>query len=327
MLGVKNHKCQVNMLRGRINKILKSDEATGFGMYSKDNTGRYYDKNGLPNVRKKGLGYFESMSWYHTMINLPTIYFLILIFVGFIGLNLLFTILYALIGIEHLVGIRQGTWFEEFMEIFFFSTQTFTTVGYGRISPMGMGVSALATFEAFLGLLSFAIATGLFYGRFSKPQAHIRFSKNALISPFQDKKALMFRMGPYKNNHLTEAEVKLTLAMKEEENGIWKNKFYALETQINKINILILSWTVVHPIDEKSPFFNMTEEEIVATPWELLVFIKGFDEAYSNNVVARTSYLNKETIPNSKFKIMYGPDTNQMTTILDFNLLDEYYQV
>lgn len=308
----------------RSNKKLRSDETTGFGTYSKDNSGRYYDKNGLPNIRKKGLSIFESLSWYHTMINLPSSQFLLLIFLFYIVINLIFTCVYALIGIEHLVGIKDGNTFEQFMEMFFFSTQTFTTVGYGRISPVGMMVSGVATFEAFLGLLSFALATGLFYGRFSRPKAHLRFSKNMLISPFKEGKALMFRLAPFKNNYLSDVEVKLTLAVREEENGVWMNKFYALETQIQRINMLILSWTIVHPIDEKSPLFGFSEKEILETPMEVLVFIKGFDEAYSNAVITRTSYLNTEIVSQAKFKIMYGPDSDANTTILDFRLLDVY---
>jgi len=308
----------------RSNKKLRSDETTGFGTYSKDNSGRYYDKDGLPNIRKKGLSIFESLSWYHTMINLPSSHFLLLIFLFYIVINLIFTCVYALIGIEHLVGIKDGNTFEQFMEMFFFSTQTFTTVGYGRISPVGMMVSGVATFEAFLGLLSFALATGLFYGRFSRPKAHLRFSKNMLISPFKEGKALMFRLAPFKNNYLSDVEVKLTLAVREEENGVWMNKFYALETQIQRINMLILSWTVVHPIDEKSPLFGFSDKEILETPMEVLVFIKGFDEAYSNAVITRTSYLNTEIVSQAKFKIMYGPDSDANTTILDFRLLDVY---
>jgi len=189
---------------------------------------------------------------------------------------------------------------------------------------MGMMVSGVATFEAFLGLLSFALATGLFYGRFSRPKAHLRFSKNMLISPFKEGKALMFRLAPFKNNYLSDVEVKLTLAVREEENGVWMNKFYALETQIQRINMLILSWTVVHPIDEKSPLFGLSDQEILSTPMEVLVFIKGFDEAYSNAVITRTSYLNTEIVSQAKFKIMYGPDSDANTTILDFRLLDVY---
>ncbi|MBK9736259.1 MAG: Inward rectifier potassium channel Irk [Saprospiraceae bacterium] len=315
------------MIKQRTNRNLKTDITTGFGSYSKDNTGRYYNKNGRPNVLVTGLSISESMSWYHTLINMSTGYFLLLIFSGFVLLNLIFTVVYALMGIEHLVGIRSGTAFEQFMELFYFSTQTFTTVGYGRISPMGMGVSGVATFEAFLGLLSFALATGLFYGRFSRPQAHLRFSKKALISPFKEGKALMFRVAPFKNNYLSEVEVKLTLAVKEEENGVWTNKFYPLETQISKINMLILSWTVVHPLDDKSPLYGLSEEEIIDTPMELLIFIKGFDEAYSNAVISRTSYLNTEIVSHAKFKIMYGPDVHVNTTILDFGLLDHYVMV
>ena len=134
----------------------------------------------------------------------------------------------------------------------------------------------------------------------------------------------MFRLAPYKNNYLSEVEVKLTLAVREEENGVWMNKFYALETQIQRINMLILSWTVVHPIDEKSPLFGLSDQEILSTPMEVLVFIKGFDEAYSNAVITRTSYLNTEIVSQAKFKIMYGPDSDANTTILDFRLLDVY---
>lgn len=309
----------------KLSRILKSEDNTGFGTYSNNNEGRYYDKNGMPNVRKKGLGFLESKSWYHTLIYLSNGYFFGLIFAGFIGINLLFTIIYAFLGIENLSGIDKGTPFENFMELFFFSTQTFTTVGYGRISPVGFLVSSVATFEAFIGLLSFALATGLFYGRFSKPVSHIRFSNNVLFSPFLSGTALMFRIAPYKNCHLTDVEVKLTLAIREQdENGIWKNKFYPLETNISKINMLILSWTIVHKIDENSPFHSLTDVDLTASSWELLVFIKGFDEAYSNTVITRTSYLNTDAICNAKFNIMHGPDPNRNTTILDFDLLHSY---
>lgn len=310
--------------RHRINQKVQSVESTGFGAYSKDNTGRFYDKNGLPNVHISGLGVWESFSWYHTLINMPNYLFFIWVFMAFVFINFVFTAIYALIGIDHLAGIQKGSDFQNFMEMFFFSTQTFTTVGYGRISPLGMLTSGVATFEAFLGLLSFALATGLFYGRFSRPKAHLKFSKNVLITPFKEGKALMFRMTPFKKNYLTEVEVKLTLAIRVEEDGVLRNKFYILDTEISRINTLTLSWTVVHDLNEKSPLFHFTNEEILASSLELLVFVRGFDEAYSNVVVARTSYVNTEFVPNAKFKIMYGPDNKINATRLDFKLLDEY---
>lgn len=312
-----------DMLR-RLNRRLKSDETTGFGSHSKDNSGRYYTKSGIPNVNKIGLGWLENISWYHTLIQMSTGKFLLLVFAIYLLLNLFFTLIYAAIGIEYLSGVERGNAVQDFLEMFFFSAQTFTTVGYGRISPIGYITSFVATFEAFIGLLSFAIATGLFFARFSKPESHIRFSKNAIISPFKDGKALMFRLASFKNNNISDIEVKILLAIKEEENGEIVNKFYPLDTVIDKINLLSLSWTLVHPINENSPLLGFDENDMKTTPFEVMVFVKGFDEIYSNQVITRTSYLNSEIIWNAKFKIMYRPDEKNSTTILDFSLIDEF---
>ena len=112
------------------------------------------------------------------------------------------------------------------------------------------------------GLLSFAIATGLFYGRFSKPKAFIRFSHNALIAPYREGSALMLRMTPYKNANLTDAEVKMTLGMILDEGGKLVNKFYSLDLELAKVNSLTLSWTLVHPITESSPLYNFTKRRL-----------------------------------------------------------------
>ena len=161
------------------------------------------------------------------MLAMPRMKFLLLLFVFYILINLLFAGVYYLAGIEHLSGLKTGSAWQNFSEIFFFSTQTFTTVGYGRISPVGFITSAIATFEAFLGLLSFAIATGLFYGRFSRPRAFLKFSDHAIIAPYKNGIALMLRMAPFKNNQLFDAEARLTLAMKINENGNASNRFYS----------------------------------------------------------------------------------------------------
>ncbi len=307
---------------------IESEVATGFGVNSENSSGRFYDRSsGGANVIKRGIGIFERHSWYHTMLAMPRTKFLSFLLVAYIVINLLFAGIYYMIGIDHLAGVNQGSAIKNFSEVFFFSAQTFTTVGYGRISPVGFAASAVSTFEAFLGLLSFAIATGLFYGRFSRPRAFLRFSHNALIAPYRGGAALMLRIAPYKNNLLSEAEVKINLAMQIEENGKMMNKFYNLDLEITKINSLALSWTIVHPIDDKSPLYNFNYTDMVNAKIEALVFVKAFDEVFSNTVVQRFSYVASEVIWGAKFKMMYHADEKKGATVLDLNKLNDHEKV
>jgi inward rectifier potassium channel len=306
---------------------LQTEINTGFGTSSSNSGGRFYNRDGRPNVIKRGLGWLDQYSWYHTMLAMSRGKFLLLLLSFYILINLVFAGVYYAIGIEHLTGVKQSTQMTAFSEVFFFSTQTFTTVGYGRISPTGFLTNAVATFEAFLGLLSFAIATGLFYGRFSRPQAFLKFSHNALISPYKNGIAFMFRMSPFKNNNLSDAEVKLTLAMRVDDNGNTANKFYSLDVEISKVNSLALSWTVVHPITEKSPLFELTQDDLKAVNAEVLVFIKAFDDVFANTVMARTSYTAAEIIWGAKFKLMYHSNDEKTKTILDLELINDYEKI
>jgi inward rectifier potassium channel len=175
--------------------------------------------------------------------------------------------------------------------------------------------------------LSFALATGLFYGRFSRPRAFLQFSHNSIIAPYKGGIALMFRMAPYKNNILSEAEVKVNLAMQLEENGKMVNRFFNLDLEISNINSLALSWTVVHAINEKSPLFNFNYTDIVNAKTEALVFVKAFDEVFSNTVVQRFSYIASEIVWGAKFRMMYHADQKHGTTILDLDKINAYEKV
>jgi inward rectifier potassium channel len=303
---------------------LKTEINTGFGTNSSSTGGRFINKDGRPNVIKKGVGLLDRYSWYHTMLGMKAGRFLLLIFIIYIIVNLVFAGIYYTIGIHHLAGVHSGSPWKNFTEVFFFSAQTFTTVGYGRISPVGFAASAVSTFEAFVGLLSFALATGLFYGRFSQPKAFLNFSNNALIAPFRNGTAFMFRLAPYKNNNLSDVEVKVTLAISTEENGKLTDKFFDLELEFSKINGLSLSWTIVHPIDDKSPFYGFSKEDIANTDMEIMVYVKAFDSVFSNSVIRRTSYVSSEIVWGAKFRMMFHPNEDKNKTILDVSKLNEY---
>lgn len=295
---------------------------TGFGEKSAQSGGRFFRKDGTANVETKGLPFFDRLSWYHTLISMRSWKFFTILLIVYLILNLVFALIYTLIGVEHLNDVRSSSPIGGFLEAFFFSTQTFTTVGFGRINPTGTATNIVASFEAFMGVLSFALASGLFYGRFSRPRSFLKFSEHAVIAPYKGGTALMFRTVPYKNNHLIDAEVKLTMALRMQVNGEYKNNFYALEPEFKMINSLSLNWTIVHPIDENSPIYGMNVEDLIKAEAELLVFLKAFDEVFSSTVVAKTSYLADEIIYGARFKPMYYADERDEVTILDLDLLN-----
>jgi len=311
----------------RINIKAKTDNNTGFGSNSSNYGGRFLTKNGNANVRKDGIGFIESISWYHTMLNIPRWKFLFIILLFYVVVNLFFAILYFLIGVEHLNGITANTNLEKFGQAYFFSVQTYTTVGYGHINPTGFLASFVSSIEALIGLLTFAIATGLFYGRFSRPSAFVRFSENAIIAPYQNGKALMFRLAPYKNTNLVDAEMRLTLGISVEENGVVVNKFYTLPLEMERVNALTLSWTIVHPIDEESPLFGFKESDYKNIQGELLVFFKTFEDMYSSTVVKRTSYTFSEVVYGAKFLSMFTRSSHNDKTLLHLDKLNAFERV
>ena len=311
-----------------VNKKSKTLLNSGFGTNSSNYGGRFINKDGSANVEKRGMNFFSRISWFHTMIEMPTAKFMIIILLLYTTINFVFAVIYFAIGIENLKGINtsNSAWVQ-FGQACFFSAQTFTTVGYGHISPSGFLTSAVSSAEALIGLLSFAIATGLFFGRFSMPVACLKFSHNSIIAPYGDIKALMIRMVPYKNTNFTDAEAKVTLGINVEEKGILINKFYPLELEFDKINALNLSWTLVHPITEESPLFQFDKEKFNNITGEIFVFVKTFDDMFSTVVATRTSYTFEEVFYGAKFKPMFTRSIDNKKTILNLDLLDEYEEI
>jgi inward rectifier potassium channel len=313
--------------RKKINSKAEAVKNTGFGTNASSYGGRFVTKSGNANVRKTGIGFLDSISWYHTMLTIPRWKFFFIVFAFYFLVNFAFASIYYLVGVEHLNGINAVNAIDKFGQAFFFSIQTYTTVGYGHISPSGFSTSFVASIEALFGLLSFAIATGLFYGRFSKPKAHIIFSENAIIAPFQEGTALMLRLSPFKNTNLTDAEARMTMGIHIEEDGKMVNKFYTLDLELEKVNSLTLSWTLVHPITESSPFYQMSEDDIKNTLGEIIVFIKVFDDMYSTTVVKRSSYTFDEIVHGAKFLPMFTRSQDNNKTLLHIDKLNLFEKV
>lgn len=307
----------------RINPVSKLNNDTGFSTTGNINGGRFINRDGTFNLRKTGWPFWRRYSIYYRMISIPIWQFIAIIFIFYICINLLFTLVYIFIGAGGLTGmIAQDGW-KMFKEIYFFSTQTFTTVGYGRVNPIGDAASVVAAIEALTGFLSFAIATGLIYGRFARPKAHLAFSDDAVIVPYRDRTALMFRFVCYKEHHaLTDVTVQVNLAMLIQENGQANYKYYDLLLERSKIESLPMNWTVVHPIDEQSPLIGFSADDLKAADAELYVLVRGFNDVYSSTVLQRTSYTFDEIKINHRFTPMYKETENG--TILELHKLNKF---
>jgi inward rectifier potassium channel len=263
------------------------------------------------------------------MLNLPSWKFVTVILVYYLSINLCFTSIYFLIGPGELTGLPQAvTNWRMFKELFYFSTETYTTVGYGRINPVGDMANLVSGIESLTGLLSLAIVTGLIYGRFSKPKSYLSFSDHALVSPYKGGTGLMFRFAAYKDKHsLTDLEIKVNIGLKVLENEEPVYKYFSLDLERTRVETMPMSWTVVHPIIETSPFFGFTEEDMKNGDVELYVMLRGFDDVFSNYVQQRTSYTYQEIIFNRKFVPMYRESEDGQTTILELHKINTHNEV
>ena len=312
----------------KFNISFKSNPDTGFGVQANQIGGRFVNKDGSFNIRKEGLPLLERISFYSKLLELSWMQFFWFVIVFYLIANIVFTMLYLVAGVHQLQGLLSHTQWGRVKELFFFSTETFTTVGYGRVNPIGDGAHIIAALESMTGFLSFALLTGLLYGRFSRPLAYIAFSQNAIISPYKEGTGLMFRMVPYKANHnLTDVRVSVNVAFIESEDNKQVYKFYKLKLERERIDSFSMNWTVVHPIDEESPLLNFGKEDLKTTDFEMFVQVTGFDNIFSNIVMHRSSYTYKEIVRGAKFKPMYHESADGATTILELDKLNDYEKI
>jgi len=316
-------------LHKRINPFSKQNNDTGFASNSNDQLGnRFLNKDGTYNLVKEGMPFSKRFSIFNDMLNLPSWKFMVVILIFFIAINLIFTVMYFLAGQGQFDGLIPGSDWKIFRQLYYFSTQTLTTVGYGHVSPVGDAVNIISGVESLSGFLSLAIATGLIYGRFSKPRSYLVFSDHALVSPYKDGMAIMFRFAAYKDKHaLTDLEIKVNTGLLVVENDTPSYKYFSLELERTKVESMPMSWTVVHPIDEKSPFHGFSKADMKAADVELYVMLRGFDDVFSNYVQQRTSYTFDEIIFNRKFLPMYRESEDGRTTILELHKLNMHKEI
>ena len=280
---------------------MKESVDPGLGTSFRKSVKRVLNEDGTFNIKRVG-AVSKFRDFYKYLIDLPIYKFGGFLIMAFVGMNSAFAIGYMLIGIEQLDGLQPGQ--HPFIGALYFSSQTFTTVGYGAISPHGNGASILAAFEAFVGLISFSMATGLIYGRFSRPSSKIGFSHNVIVTPYKEGKAMMFKMVNKRNSILLNCKVHITLSIAHED-ATHENllrQYYTIPLEVDFVRYFPLTWTLVHVIDEQSPINGLSLEDLQDRGSELLILIEAFDETYSQMVIQKHSYAEHQWLENVKFK-------------------------
>jgi inward rectifier potassium channel len=302
----------------------QADDNTGLSTRVQSRNQRAIREDGSFNIEHRGLPLIRLSDVYQELIRMSWIRFNALVLSVYAVINTLFAVIYYALGTEHLTNIEGTTAWEKFLDTFFFSAQSLTTVGYGRVAPVGISTSSVAAFESLVGLMGFALATGLIYGRFSRPSAKIVNSKNMIMAPYKDGTGLMFRIANGRKTQLVETEVQVTLSKIVIEDGKEIRRFFPINLERDKIAMFPMAWTVVHPINEDSPVYGKTQHDFEKEDIELLVYIKAFDETFSDVVHHRVSYKAQDLIWGAKFVINYeqlpdGGTIHYLNKVSDFD--------
>jgi len=265
----------------------------------------------------------QAADLYHSLLATTWCRFLIWVSVLYVGVNILFAQAYYLGGPNVLEGIPPEAR-HRWLDCFFFSVQTMATIGYGKISPLSLWAHCLVTLEALIGILGIAVASGLFFARFSRPTARVAFSKVALVTQHESKPTLMLRMANQRSNQIVEAQISLTL-MKSEINaeGVKYRKLYDLALTRSRTPLFSLTWTILHVLTPESPLYGRSLEDLRKDEVEIFVTMTGIDGTFSHTIHDRFSYGPDDIVWNGRFVDMLGRTEDGKLTIA-FENLDKF---
>lgn len=298
----------------------------GFGaVVARESRQRLLNRDGTFNVRREGLGYFKSLSAYHYLLTITWTQFLGYVAGCYLALNSLFALAYLMAGPNALSGAAGSGLGSRFANAFFFSVHTLATIGYGNISPQTLAANLLVTAESLVGLLGFALIAGIMFSRFARPVVDILFSPHAVIAPYRDRTAFMFRIVNQRTNEIVDLETRVVLSRRKRGGAtVTDREFLAMKLERERVVFFPLSLTVVHPIDESSPLWGMGPDALRETDSEFLILLNGFDETFSQTVHTRSSYKPHEVVWGARFVSMFNPPRADGVVSVDIARLGEY---
>ena len=286
---------------------------------------RFLNRDGTFNVKRTGLSLAESRSLYRYLLDISWPRFLAHVGYWYLGINAVFALAYLACGPSALHGPEDfGTaWPGRLLTAYFFSVQTLATIGYGRIAPLGIAANVLVAVESVVGLVTFALITGIAFARFSRPRPSIRFGDKAIVAPYRGITGFMFRLANARDSELFDVTAEVSLTRVKPGGGASGRIFRTLTLERTSVTFLPLSWTVVHPIDATSPMFGVTHEELLASDAEFVVRLTAHDETSGQTVHVRTSYKADEMAWGVKFASIIDRDRADGSIRVDVTRLSE----
>jgi inward rectifier potassium channel len=247
---------------------------------------------------------------YHHLIAIPWSGFFALIAAAYVVFNLVFALLYRLQD-GSIANAPRG-----FVDAFFFSVQTMATIGYGEMRPATLYGNFLVSLEVLLGMVGFALATGVIFARFSRPTARVMFSKVAVVTLHDGRKTFMFRAANQRSNRILEAQVSLMLVRNEvTAEGYDIRRFHDLKVERGRTPLFTLSWTVMHVVDGASPLHAATRDTLAAEGVEIIVTLVGVDETLSQPIYARHVYHMSDIVFERRLADILTRDKDGATTV------------
>lgn len=268
-------------------------------------------------IRAVGRKLAPHEDFYHWVLALTWPRFFGAVTLAFVVANAIFAALYALDPgcIAHAEGA---------LDLFFFSVQTLGTIGYGDMHPVTRFANVVVSTEALMGLLATAVVTGLTFARFARPTAKVLFSDKCVIGPRNGVPHLMFRLANWRGNQVVEAQIRVLVLLTEKTTeGDTLRRPTPIKLARDTNPLFALSWVVIHPIDEESPFHGKDAlAELREQNADIFVSMSGLDETIMQTIHARWRYTVDDIVPNARFvDIVKMQDDG--TRVVDFDRFQE----
>lgn len=296
----------------------------GFGaVVASESRLRLMNRDGSFNVERAGSLRAALLNPYHLLLTMSWRSFLAMLVVAYLIANVLFALLYLACGATG-IGMANGHAIgSPFIEAFFLSVQTFGTIGFGEIYPASVSSNWVVSLESLVSLLGVALATGLIFARFSRPIARIRFSRGAVVAPYRDISAFMFRIVNTRSSEIVGLDATVIYARFETVNGVRTRMFDELALERKRVVFFALAWTIVHAIDETSPLYGHTAVDLMAAEAEFLVLLSGTQDTFSQTIQTRSSFAAREVAWGHRFVNVFRPMEPDGIVRIDLKRFDQ----